>query len=264
MILYGVIAIAVIAVIVFIVKSTGKNEDKMQSQKEKYEALLTKFNVPEKHTRIVIAQSKVYNLYNCPAVAWVEGDIIKTLIFRLNPQVVENELEDFMFLSSQPLVDFKRFDGSEYPDWARQSSYVKELYYPLVEDTHSKGGIDYKKQMYWIGTMCVYAPTLHALLKMIERPLKDYDIKVDNVNRMKTDGSIPEELMEAHQEYKREVKEEAEAKEKQSVNMEDAMKNLEQALKLVSEAKQQAKEDDDMNEKMNRLIKKMLEDGKTD
>lgn len=262
--IYIAIGLVIVALIVLIVKNVNGNEDKIQVQQEQYEALLEKFGVPKQHTRIVIAQSKVYNLYNCPAVAWVEDDIVKTLIFRLNPMVVDNELEDFMFVSAQPLVDFRRFDGSEYPDWARQSKYVKELFYPLVEDSQSKGGIDYKKQMYWIGTMCVYAPTLHGFFKMIGRPLKDYDIKVDNVERMKRDGSIPEELLEAHHEYKKEMREQAAKEERQPVDMQAAMQNLEQALKLVSEAKQQQKEDDDMNEKMNRLIQKMLEAGETE
>jgi hypothetical protein len=260
--IYFVILIVLAALILLIVKNISKDEDKIQLQKEKYEALLKQYGVPENHTRIVIAQSKVYNLYNCPAVAWIENEIVKTLIFRLNPIVVDNELEDFMFLSSQPLVDFKRYDGSEYPDWARQSAYVKQLFYPLVEDTNSKGGIDYKKQMYWIGTMCVYAPTLHAFFEMIGRPLKDYDIKVERIDRMKTDGSIPVDLLEAHHEYKKEKKEAKE--EKQVVDMNTAMQNLEQALKMVSEAKQQVKEESSMNDKMNLLIQKMIAEGATE
>lgn len=177
--------------------SRETKEEKRMKQAAAYEAILEKFHVPEKHTRVVISQSRVHNIYNCPAILWIEEDRVKALLFALNPKVVEYELEDLLFITSQPYVDFIRFDGSAYPDWARQTDYIKELFSPCVEMTRSKGGIDYKKQMYWIGTICLYAPSLAACLSMMGRPLSEYEMKIESMTRMKEDGAIPVELLTA-------------------------------------------------------------------
>lgn len=193
-----------------------KEQEKREKQKLQYEQLLEKFHVPESHFKVVIGQSKVYNVYNCPAILWMEGNKIKTLIFRINPVVTENDPEDFMFISSQPYVDFIRFDGTEYPDWARQSAYVKEQFLPYVEQSITKGGLDYKRQMYWIGTMCVYARSLAECLKMLGRPLSDYELHIDKKERMREDGSIPEALLEEYDKEKADRKAKKDSKTSQS------------------------------------------------
>lgn len=175
--------------------SKETKEEKLQKQKLAYEGILEKYGVPENHIRVVIGQSKVHNIYNCPAVLWIEGEMMKTLIFGLNPKLVESELEDYMFLASQPYVDFIRFDGTGYPDWARQSDYIKELFLPCVELAKTKGGLDYTRQMYWIGTMCVYAPSLANCLTLIGRPLSAYDLRIENKKRIREDGAIPADIL---------------------------------------------------------------------
>ena len=84
-----------------------------------------------------------------------------------------------MFLASGPYVDFLRFDGTEYPDWAVQPEYIKQLFMPYVNSSVSKGGIDYNKNMYWIGTTCVYAASMAEMFKMLGHPLMDYTNMVD-------------------------------------------------------------------------------------
>ena len=86
---YFAILIVLAALILLIVKNVSKDEDKIQIQKEKYETLLKQYGVPENHTRIVIAQSKVYNLYNCPAVAWIDGEVVKTAQIYIDNKKVE-------------------------------------------------------------------------------------------------------------------------------------------------------------------------------
>lgn len=193
-----VIVVVVVIAAVAAWKIFGKavpSEEKLQKQKEAYEALLEKYEVPEEHYRIVIGQSKVFGVNNCPAVVWRDGDMVKTLVLGTRPILASDELEDFLFIASHPYIDFKRFDGTEYPDWAVQSAYVKNLFLPFAEVSDSYGGIDRKKQMYWIGTICLYAPSLAQMLRMLGKPLTEYAIRVDNRELMKSDGSIPEELL---------------------------------------------------------------------
>lgn len=259
-IIFGLIVL--VCLVLVIKKNIKPSEEKLQAQQEKYEALLKQFGVPENHIKIVISTSKVYQLHNCPAVVWIEGDMVKSLLFRLNPIVAESELEDFMYIASQPLVDFKRFDGTDYPDWAVQTDYVKKLFLPYAELTESKGGIDYKRQMYWIGTMCVYAPSLAEFFKLIGRPLSAYDIRVDDVARMKADGSIPAEMLEAHEKAKAEAKEETAQKAK-TMEMDAALANLKEAIEIVHAAQKQT-DGEEYAERVNQLVKKLLEEGKTD
>lgn len=196
-ILFVVVVVLVALWLIWKRKNTAPSEDKLQKQKGEYEALLARYQVPEEHFRLVVGQSKQYSLYNCPAVAWKEEGIVKILMMRQNPVVAEYEEEDFLFLASQPYLDFKQFDGTEYPDWAVQSAYVKQLFMPYVNLGKSVGGIDYKRQMYWAGTICVYPNSMAVIFKMLGRPLSDYENRVDNKKLMKEDGSIPAEMLEA-------------------------------------------------------------------
>jgi len=136
----------------------------------------------------------------------------KTLYLRANakPILASQEEADYLFLASQPYVDFLRFDGTEYPDWAVQPEYVKEMFRPYVNSSISKGGIDYNKNMYWIGTTCVYAASMAEMFKMLGRPLMDYTNMVDNKKEMARDGSIPEDMLEEYRKEKAAKKEASE------------------------------------------------------
>lgn len=173
------------------------------SKDDDYQTILKKFNVPEKSYKIVISQARTYNVVNCPAVIWKEEEKIKVLVFKSQPFVAEEEIEDFLFISSSPFVNFRQFDGTEFPDWARQSNEIKELFLPYVEMTAAPGGIDRSRQQYWAGTICVYAPSLAEILRMMGRPLSDYEMTIENVKRMREDGSIPADLLAQHHEEKK-------------------------------------------------------------
>lgn len=110
---YIVTALVVIAcIILVVVKKQQPTEDKLEKQKREYEEILKVNNVPEEHYKIVVGQSKVYNIYNCPAIVWKEENMVKTLYLRANakPILAEQEEEDYLFLASQPYVDFLRFE----------------------------------------------------------------------------------------------------------------------------------------------------------
>ena len=87
----------------------------------------------------------------------------------------------------------------QYPDTRETRTVskdeIKQLFYPYVEMTTAPGGIDRTKQQYWAGTICVYAPSLAEIFKMMNKPLSEYKITVDDPKRMKKDGSIPEDLL---------------------------------------------------------------------
>ncbi len=168
--------------------SVSKNDD--------YETILKKFEVPKEHYQVVIAQSRVYSLNNCPAVLWIEEDKVKALLFRSQPVLVEEELEDFHYIASSPYVNFKQFDGSYFPDWAAQSQEMKERFLPYVEMSVACGGIDYDRQTYWAGTMCVYSKSLAEIFRMIGKPLSSYEMRIDNMKRMRKDGSFPPEMLD--------------------------------------------------------------------
>ena len=143
---YTITALVVLACIILVVAKKRKpTEDKLEKQKREYEEILAINNVPENHYKIVVGQSKVYNMYNCPAIVWKEENVVKTLYLRANskPILASQEVEDYMFLASGPYVDFLRFDGTEYPDWAIQPEYIKQMFMPYVNSSISKGGIDY-------------------------------------------------------------------------------------------------------------------------
>ena len=259
---YVITALVVVACIVLVViKNRKPTEDKLEKQKREYEEILAVNNVPEKHYKIVVGQSKMYNIYNCPALVWKEENMIKTLYLRANakPIMAQQEEEDYLFLASQPYVDFLRFDGTEYPDWAVQPEYVKEMFMPYVNSSVSKGGIDYTKNMYWIGTTCVYAASMNEMFKMLGRPLSDYTNMVDNKKEMARDGSIPEDMLE---EYRRENAMKKEASEFLNVEEKqdkEAVEGMEKAIQVIRESERKSAQDE-----MNSLYAKLLADKRFD
>ena len=243
-------------VLVFIQKRKP-TEDKIEKQKKAYEEVLQINQVPEEHYKIVVGQSKVYNIYNCPAVVWKEENIVKTLYLRANakPILAEQEVEDYMFLASQPYVDFLRYDGTEYPDWAVQPEYIKELFMPFVNSSISKGGIDYKKNMYWIGTTCVYAASMAEMFKMLGRPLIEFTNMVDNKKEMAKDGSIPEDMLE---EYRKEIASKKEASEflkEEDKKDKESIDGMEKAIQVIRDTERKSAE-----EAINSLYAKLLAD----
>ncbi|MGN0306661.1 MAG: hypothetical protein ACI4DN_00445 [Lachnospiraceae bacterium] len=242
------------AAAVFFIKKKKPSEDRLKKQQLAYEELLKKYNVPEKHYKIVIGQSRVYSVYNCPAVIWKEGDKVKTLVLRLKPVLAQEDVEDFLFLSSQPQVDFRRFDGSDFPDWAIQSDYVKELFLPCANVSKTVGGIDYKKQMYWLGTLCVYANSLSGLLTMLERPLSDYDNRVENKALMLKDGSLPDSMKE---ELKKELEPSLRGEVRESASNLQSLQGMERAIQTIRDAEHRAGEKE-AEDRINRLYAKLL------
>lgn len=202
------------------------------SKDDNFATILKKFNVPEDHYKIVISQARTYNVINCPAVIWKAEEKIKVLVLKAQPFVAEEEWEDFMYITSSPFVNFKQFDGTEFPDWARQSEEIKRIFHPYVEMTVDAGGIDRTRQQYWTGTICVYAPSLAEIFQMLGNPLSAYEITVENPKRMREDGAIPADLLAARDAEKKALAEEAAAAEKaaSSKDMEavwEAIKRLE-------------------------------------
>ncbi len=235
------------------------SEDRLQKQKRVYEELLKKYNVPENHYKIVIGQSRVYSVYNCPALIWKEKDIVKLLVLRQKEALSEEEEADFLYLASQPYVDFKRFDGSCFPDWAMQSDYVKELFLPYVNLSKTVGGLDYKQQMYWIGTICVYAKSLAQILTMLGRPLSDYENRVEHKPWMLIDGALPRKMQE---ELKREMgvkKEEAPFLDRKEGQDGDSLQAMEKAIQVIRSTERKAGEEA-AADRINRLYARLLSD----
>ena len=176
-------------------KYGSKSNQPIVSREDDFQTILKLFEVPEDHYKIVIAQSRNYNVLNCPAVIWKDEEKVKVLVLKAQPTVYEEEWEDFLFVSSSPYVNFIQFDGTEFPDWARHTQEIKDLFLPYAEVTVTPGGIDRTRQQYWAGTICVYAPSLANIFKMMDLPLSSYKITVDSVKRMREDGSIPSDLL---------------------------------------------------------------------
>lgn len=200
------------------------------SKDDDFQKILKIFEVPEDYYKIVISQARTYNVVNCPAVIWKSEDKVKVLVLKSNPFIAEEEWEDFMYITSSPFVNFKQFDGTEFPDWASQSDEIKQLFYPYVEMTTAPGGIDRTRQQYWAGTICVYAPSLAEIFKMMDKPLSEYQIIVDNPKRMREDGSIPKDLLEQHHEERRQAAKKESENTEQSKDMDalwEAIKRLE-------------------------------------
>ena len=204
----GLIILAVLIVlfciVLFAMWLRGKKIDEMYpdtkltvaiDKNDDFQAILKKFDVPEEYTKIVISQARTYNVVNCPAVIWKVEDKLKVLVLKSQPFLAEEELEDFRYITSSPFVNFRQFDGSEFPAWAGQTEEIKKLFLPYVEMTSAPGGIDRTRQQYWAGTICMYAPSLAEFFKMMGKPLSEYEFSIENVKRMREDGSIPENLL---------------------------------------------------------------------
>lgn len=183
------------------------------SKDDDFETILKKFEVPENHYPVVIAQSRVHSVNNCPAVLWIEEDKVKALLFRPKPVLVEEELEDFHYIASSPYINFKQFDGSYFPDWAAQSKEMRARFLPFVEMGVACGGLDYSRQTYWAGTMCVYSKSLAEIFKMIGKPLSSYEMRIDDMARMRKDGSFPPEMLAQWDAEKKAAGKETEASE---------------------------------------------------
>ena len=244
---YIVTALLVIGCIALVIyKNKKPTEDQLEKQKKEYEEVLQKYEVPKDHYEIVVGQSKVYNIYNCPALIWKEENRVKTLFLRAvgKPILAVQEEEDFLFLASQPYIDFLRFDGTEYPDWAVQPAYIKEKFLPYVDLSTSKGGIDYNRNMYWAGTICVYPTSMAQVFKMMKRPLADYDNKVDKKKLMATDGSLPEGMLQEWRKIKEAKKEEvAVFLTKEEERDQTAVEGMEKAIQIIRDTERKAAED---------------------
>lgn len=217
------VIIVLFCIVLFAMWLKGKKIDEMYpdtkqtvaiDKNDDFQAILKKFNVPDNYYKIVISQARTYNVVNCPAVIWKAEDKLKVLVLKTQPFLAEEELEDFKYIVSSPFVNFRQFDGSEFPDWAGQTQEIKNLFLPYVEMTAAPGGIDRTRQQYWAGTICVYAPSLAEIFKLMGKPLSDYAITVDNPKRMREDGSIPADMLAQRDAEKRAAAEEAAAAEK--------------------------------------------------
>ena len=206
-----VILIALFALVLLAMWLKGKQLDKQYPDTTEKVAVSKDDNF---QTILKISQARTYNVVNCPAVIWKTEDKIKVLVLKSQPFVAEEEWEDFLYITSSPFVNFKQFDGTEFPDWARQTEEIKRIFYPYVEMTAAPGGIDRTRQQYWAGTICVYAPSLAEIFLMMGKPLSDYQITVDNPKRMREDGSIPIDMLAQHDAERKAAREEAEAAEK--------------------------------------------------
>ena len=198
------VLIALFALVLFAMWLRGKKIDEMYpdtvqriavSKEDNFEAILKKYEVPEDYYKIVISQSRNYSVVNCPAVIWKTEEKVKVLVLKAQPFLAEEEIEDFTYIASSPFVNFRQFDGTEFPDWAVQTEEVKNLFLPYIEMTAAPGGIDRTRQQYWAGTICVYAPSLAEIFKMFGKPLSAYQITVENPKRMREDGSIPADML---------------------------------------------------------------------
>lgn len=257
---YIIIVLVILACILLIFHDKKKpSEESLEIQRKNYEEILSRNHVPENHYKIVVGQSKVYNMYNCPAIIWKENNMIKTLYLRANqpPLLAEQEEADYLFLASQPYVDFLRFDGSEYPDWAVQPKYIKQQFMPYVNNSISKGGIDYDKNMYWVGTTCVYAASMAEVFKMLGRPLSDFENMVQNKKVMATDGSIPEDMLEEYRKYKIAQKESSELLKAKEDS--DSVLGMERAIQSIRDSERKSTEDS-----INNLYAKLLADKRFD
>lgn len=247
----GLIILAVIVVlfciVLFAMWLRGKKIDEMYpdtkqtvaiDKSDDFQAILKKFNVPDNYYKIVISQARTYNVVNCPAVIWKAEDKLKVLVLKTQPFLAEEEIEDFKYIVSSPFVNFRQFDGSEFPDWAAQTQEIKNLFLPYVEMTAAPGGIDRTRQQYWAGTICVYAPSLAEIFKLIGNPLSDYEITVDNPKRMKEDGSIPAEML-----AQREAKKKAAAEEAASAEKAASVKDMDAVWEAIRRLENQNKED---------------------
>ena len=219
-VLAGLIALFGVTVLLLWLKNKQLNEmfpDTEEriaiSKDDDFQTILKKFSVPEEYTKIVISQARTYNVVNCPAVVWKTEEKLKFLVLKSQPFVAEEEYEDFKYISSSPFVNFRQYDGSEFPDWAGQTDEIKNLFLPYVELTAAPGGIDRTRQQYWAGTICMYAPSLAEFFKMMGKPLSHYEFTIEDKKRMREDGSIPADMLAQRDAERKAAAEAAEAAE---------------------------------------------------
>ena len=63
---YIVIALVIAGCLLLVFQKNKKpTEEILEKQKREYEEILKVNQVPEQHYKIVVGQSKVYNIYNC-------------------------------------------------------------------------------------------------------------------------------------------------------------------------------------------------------
>lgn len=136
-----------------------------------------------------------------------------------------------------------------------QPEYIKEMFMPYVNSSVSKGGIDYKKNMYWIGTTCVYAASMAEMFKMLGRPLIDYTNMVDNKKEMAKDGSIPEDMLEEYRKEKAAKKEASEFLKEEEKKDKNAVDGMEKAIQVIRDSERKSAE-----EAINALYAKLLAD----
>lgn len=249
--------------IAFRITAGPVQKEKKITTLEDYEEMLASYGVPKDYYKIVVAQSRMHAIYNCPAAIWKEEEMVKMLIIKRNPVLVEYEAEDFLFVASQAYVNFHQFDGTEFPDWAEQPKIIKEMFLPYVELTEECGGLDYKKQIYWAGTICVYSKSLHEIFEMMGHPLKDYHLNIDNKKCMLSDGSIPEDLLKEKRDYDAKVKAEKEAAEQQkSAETEEMSSRLESLERTLEQLVQNQNSAQITADQINQLTVKLLEEGR--
>lgn len=212
------------------------------SKDDTFDTILKKFNVPEDYHKIVISQSRNYSVVNCPAVLWISEDKVKVLVLKSQPFVAEEEIEDFAYIASSPFVNFRQYDGTEFPDWAGQSDEIKELFLPYVEMTSAPGGIDRTRQQYWAGTICVYAPSMAVIFRMFGKPLSEYQLTIENPKRMREDGAIPSDMLAQYHEEK-----EAAAREAEKTASNEEMNAVWEAIKRLEEQKKDEISAEDLN-----------------
>ncbi len=262
LIILGVLILAYIVMVVLVRTMAGKEAVEELKTYKDYDEILKAFEVPEKHYKVVIAQSRVHAVYNCPAVIWKEEDMVKILLIKPVPKLTECEAEDFLFISSQVYMDFKQLDGSEYPDWAVQTPKVKEMFLPYVELSNSYGSLDYGRQIYWAGTICVYSRSLPQIFEMMGRPLSDYDMHIDNKKRMMEDGSIPEAML-AERRAELAARKAEEEKEQARIQNNEAMENrLDSLEKTLNELLANKSKEGVTAQQINELTEKLLSEGR--
>lgn len=117
----------------------------------------------------------------------------------------------------------------------------------------SRGGIDYKRNMYWIGTICVYASSMVEIFRFLGRPLADFQNLVDNKKVMATDGSIPEEMLEEYRKTNAAKKEASEFLPQEEKKDQTSVEGMEKAIQHIRESERKAGE-----EAINNLYAKLL------
>ena len=125
---YVITALVLLAcVVLVVVKKKKPTEDKLEKQKREYEETLAINQVPENHYKIVVGQSKVYNIYNCPAIVWKEENMIKTLYLRANAKPILAQQEEEEDEDEDGDKDDKKDKNSSKKDHKALVAYIDDL-----------------------------------------------------------------------------------------------------------------------------------------